>query len=78
MDDFNGLLLQTNLIGGSWEKAGSGETIAVINPATAETLGNVPNCGADETKRAIDAASAAFGDWSRSNLSVCCTSCMMP
>lgn len=69
MDDFNGLLLQTNLIGGSWEKADSGETIAVVNPATAETLGNVPNCGADETKRAIDAASAAFGDWSHSNLS---------
>ena len=69
MDDFNGLMLQTNLIGGSWEEADSSETIAVINPATAETLGNVPNCGADETKRAIDAASAAFGDWSRSNLS---------
>ena len=68
MDNFNGLLLQTNLIGGSWEEADSGETIAVINPATAETLGKVPNCGGNETKRAIDAASAAFADWSRCNL----------
>jgi len=69
MSDFNGLMRQANLIGGTWTGADSGETIAVINPATGETLGDVPASGAAETERAIAAAKAAFGTWSRSNLS---------
>jgi len=69
MSDFNGLMLQSNLIGGSWSGADSAATLAVTNPATGVDLGTVPNCGADETNRAIAAASAAFGDWSRSDLS---------
>lgn len=68
MSEFNGLMLQANLIGGSWSGADSGATLAVNNPATGVGLGTVPNSGADETNRAIAAASAAFGEWSRSDL----------
>ncbi len=68
MSDFNGLLMQANLVGGTWTGANSGETIDVTNPATGETLGTVPNCGTAETERAIAAATQAFPDWSRSNL----------
>lgn len=68
MSDFNGLMQQANLIGGAWSGADSGETIAVTNPATGETLGHVPNCGAAETDRAIAAAHAAFQSFSRTDL----------
>ena len=57
------LLRQQCYIGGEWLGADSGETIAVTNPATGEQLGTVPKCGATETRRAIDAAEAAFPDW---------------
>ena len=69
MNDFSGMLLQANLIGGKWSAADTGATIAVLNPATGAELGQVPNCGTAETNRAIAAATAAFADWSRSNLS---------
>ncbi|WP_026379449.1 NAD-dependent succinate-semialdehyde dehydrogenase [Afifella pfennigii] len=51
---------EANLIGGEWVGADSGKTIDVINPATGETIGTVPNAGRAETERAIAAASAAF------------------
>ncbi len=69
MNEFSGMLLQANLIGGKWSAADTGATIAVSNPATGAELGKVPNCGTAETNRAIAAATAAFADWSRSNLS---------
>ncbi len=47
-------------VDGAWIGADSGETIDVTNPATGEVIGTVPNCGAAETGRAIDAAAAAF------------------
>lgn len=58
-------LKETNLIGGAWVGADSGETIEVTNPATGERLGVVPKAGAAETRRAIEAASKAFQSWSR-------------
>lgn len=57
------LFRQANLIGGQWVQADSGKTIAVRNPATGEVVGHVPAMGAAETRRAIDAAAAAFGAW---------------
>ncbi len=54
-----------NLIGGEWVGADSGETLTVTNPATGETLGRVPKCGAAETRRAVAAAQQAFVGWSR-------------
>ncbi|MDP6190367.1 MAG: NAD-dependent succinate-semialdehyde dehydrogenase, partial [Gammaproteobacteria bacterium] len=38
-------------------------------PATNEVIGQVPNCGQAETQQAIHAASKAFDDYSRSDLS---------
>ena len=51
---------EANLIAGNWVGADSGATIEVINPANGEVLGTVPNVGRAETKRAIEAAAAAF------------------
>ena len=52
-------LLQTRcLIDGQWLDADSGKTISVTNPATGETIAHVPDMGAAETRRAIDAAEA--------------------
>lgn len=54
---------EKNLIGGAWVGADSGQTITVIDPATGESIGTVPDCGAAETRRAITAAHAAFPGW---------------
>jgi succinate-semialdehyde dehydrogenase/glutarate-semialdehyde dehydrogenase len=50
-------------IDGAWLAADGGKTIAVRNPATGETLGTVPQMGAAETKRAIEAAERALPAW---------------
>jgi len=52
-------------IGGRWCDADSGATFDVTNPATGETLGTVPNMGAAETRRAIEAAKNAWAAWRR-------------
>ena len=58
-----GLLRQQAYIDGAWVDADTGETLPVTNPATGETLGQVPRMGADETRRAIAAADAAWPAW---------------
>ncbi|NVJ97610.1 MAG: NAD-dependent succinate-semialdehyde dehydrogenase [Alphaproteobacteria bacterium] len=58
-----GLLKNAGYIDGSWVGADSGETFNVTNPATGEVLASLPNMGAEETRRAIEAAEAAFVDW---------------
>jgi succinate-semialdehyde dehydrogenase / glutarate-semialdehyde dehydrogenase len=57
------LLRQQAIIDGAWCDADDGKTVAVVNPATGETLGTVPHMGAKETRRAIDAAQAAWPAW---------------
>jgi len=57
------LLRQQCYIDGQWVDADSGKTLAVTNPATGEVLGSVPNMGAAETRRAIEAANAAWPGW---------------
>ncbi|MFS2022843.1 NAD-dependent succinate-semialdehyde dehydrogenase [Massilia sp. CT11-137] len=57
------LLRQQAYIDGAWCDADDGKTVPVINPATGETLGTVPHMGAQETRRAIDAAQAAWPAW---------------
>lgn len=57
------LFRQQAYIAGQWSDADGGDTIAVNNPATDETLGTVPKMGAVETRRAIDAAAAAYPEW---------------
>ena len=44
-----------------------GKGIAVDDPATGEVIGHVPDLGAAETERAIQAAHDAFPAWSRSD-----------
>jgi len=58
---------EANLIGGSWVQADSGETIEVVNPANGQTIGTVPKCGRAETRRAIEAAEAAFHSWKKTS-----------
>lgn len=57
------LFRQQAFINGQWCDADSGETHNVLNPATDEVLGTVPYMGADETRRAIDAADKAQSAW---------------
>ncbi|MET0264562.1 MAG: NADP-dependent succinate-semialdehyde dehydrogenase [Duganella sp.] len=57
------LLRQQAYINGQWSDADDGATLAVTNPATGAQLGTVPLMGADETRRAIEAASAAWPAW---------------
>ena len=56
------LFRQAAYIGGEWIE-GSGATIAVRNPATGEAIGRIPDLGAEDTRRAIAAADAAFPSW---------------
>jgi succinate-semialdehyde dehydrogenase / glutarate-semialdehyde dehydrogenase len=57
------LLREQCYIDGRWVDADDGSTIDVTNPATGEKLGTIPRCGAAETRRAIEAATAAFPAW---------------
>jgi succinate-semialdehyde dehydrogenase/glutarate-semialdehyde dehydrogenase len=58
-----GLLLDRGYVGGDWIEADSRETFPVIDPATGQELARVPRMGAEETRRAIDAARAAYPGW---------------
>jgi len=59
----NPLFRQQVFIDGGWVDADDGTTLPVDNPANRETIGEVPRLGAAETRRAIEAAGRAFGDW---------------
>jgi succinate-semialdehyde dehydrogenase/glutarate-semialdehyde dehydrogenase len=57
------LLRRQAYVDGAWVDADSGATFAVLNPATGETLAEVPRMGADETRRALAAAERALPEW---------------
>lgn len=57
------LLRNQNYINGQWVSADSGTVIEVRNPSTGELVGTVPSMGAEETRRAIEAAGAALPAW---------------
>ncbi|MCX7354153.1 MAG: NAD-dependent succinate-semialdehyde dehydrogenase [Alphaproteobacteria bacterium] len=57
------LFRQQAYLDGAWCGADSGATEAVENPANGSRIGAVPSMGEAETRRAIAAASAAFGGW---------------
>ena len=50
-------------VAGAWIDADDGAVSAIANPATGEVLGSVPALGAAETRRAIEAAHAAWPAW---------------
>ena len=57
-------LLKTKAyINGQWVDADSGETVPVTNPANGEIIAEVAKCSTAETRRAIEAAAEAFGEW---------------
>jgi len=58
-----GLFKTQAYIDGQWADADSGETLAVLNPATGETIAEISKCGTAETRRAIEAAEKAQISW---------------
>ena len=55
------------LIGGDWVEAAAGGTWDLINPATGDVIEAVPYGDAEDGRRAVDAAHAAFAGWSRTS-----------
>ncbi|PYN91307.1 MAG: succinate-semialdehyde dehydrogenase (NADP(+)), partial [Candidatus Rokuibacteriota bacterium] len=51
-------------INGEWVLAEGGATFDVINPADQSTVASVTNGAAPEIQRAVQAAHAAFREWS--------------
>lgn len=59
----------TTLVNGQWIGAHDCKQFAVLNPATGETVANVPDMGEVDTQHAIESARAAFVSPGWSNLS---------
>jgi len=54
-----------NYINGAWSESTATEYLDVLNPATGETLGQVPLSPIKDVDTAVQAASAAFNGWRR-------------
>ena len=54
---------QKQFIGGEFVESSSGETMEVLNPATAEVIAEVPQGTAEDVDRAVDAAKKAWEEW---------------
>jgi 1-pyrroline dehydrogenase len=52
-----------NYIGGEWVDSAGGETMEVLNPATGETIAEVPASTEEDANRAVEAAKAALPEW---------------
>jgi succinate-semialdehyde dehydrogenase/glutarate-semialdehyde dehydrogenase len=50
-------------VDGKWTEAEDGRTVPVTNPCDGEVIGSVPDCGAAETRSALQAAEAALPGW---------------
>ncbi len=61
--DHPGLLRQQAYLNGDWCDADADDRTVIFNPATGEPIGEVPNMGRAETRRAIEAAQAAQPAW---------------
>ncbi len=57
------LLKTLAYVDGAWTAADNGASFEVINPADGSVLASVPDMGAAETRRAIEAANAAWPAW---------------
>ena len=57
------LFRQQAYVDGVWVDADQGKTLAVTDPATGEVIGQVPDLGTAETRRAIAAAETAWPAW---------------
>ncbi|MGB9337062.1 MAG: CoA-acylating methylmalonate-semialdehyde dehydrogenase [Candidatus Acidiferrales bacterium] len=54
-----------NYIGGEWKKSSARESQQIINPATQESLAELPLSTTDDVASAVEAAAAAFPNWRR-------------
>ena len=61
------LLRSQSYINGQWVDADDGATVDVLNPSNGELVHTIASLGADETRRAIAAAKAAFPAWKKKN-----------
>src|SRR3954470_15594248 len=52
-----------NFVGGEWVGAVEGETMEVLNPATGETVAEVPRGTQADVDRAVEAAKKALPEW---------------
>jgi 1-pyrroline dehydrogenase len=52
-----------NLVGGEWVDSLDGGTMEVLNPATGETIAEVPSSTAKDVDRAVEAAKKALPEW---------------
>ena len=52
-----------NLVGGEWVDSLDGGTMEVLNPATGETIAEVPRSTAADVDRAVQAAKQALPEW---------------
>lgn len=52
-----------NFIGGRWQAPAGARTVPNRNPATGETLGQVPLSGREEARAAVEAAREAYPAW---------------
>src|SRR2546429_7719268 len=52
-----------NLVGGKWVDSLDGGTMEVLNPATGETIAEVPRSSAEDVDRAVQAARKALPGW---------------
>jgi len=52
-----------NLVGGEWVDAVEGGTMEVLNPATGETIAEVPSGTQADVDRAVEAAKKALPEW---------------
>jgi succinate-semialdehyde dehydrogenase/glutarate-semialdehyde dehydrogenase len=57
------LFRQQCYVDGTWVDADDKSTLAVHNPANGQLVGTVPKMGVPETRRAIEAANAAWPAW---------------
>lgn len=57
------LLREQAFVCGAWVDADSAATVAIHDPASGEKLAEVPDMGVAETRRAIEAAEAAWPSW---------------
>jgi malonate-semialdehyde dehydrogenase (acetylating) / methylmalonate-semialdehyde dehydrogenase len=55
----------SNYINGQWQDSTAKEFVDVVNPATGETLAQVPLDGEADVASAIESAAAAFPEWRR-------------
>jgi 1-pyrroline dehydrogenase len=52
-----------NFVGGKWVDAAEGGTAEIVNPATGDTIAEVPEGSQADVERAVEAAKAALPEW---------------